>query len=624
MSHPSTDTLMKYLREELSDSKELQTTYHLEKCDKCKKKFHVLEYIELLNSPKKELSVDFNDQILSKIEPISDSSKAVAAKIKSIHGEAFVFTEENKEPVKVFADMNIRQGDTVKIAEDSYVLLELNDGSNLWLNKDTEINFTTNEMPYNLFLKIGEILAMMKPQRENFIVRTPSAAIGVIGTDFDLKVEEEKTTLSVLKGNVSFKNHSGTAVLERNERVQAADNESPVLQKIYDVDNIISWCDPIIKRKKIGDLIMKKILIPLLIAIVVIAGGYFIYQQMFQEVDYTPTTTQQQTEPASTEPAPATSSQSVQTTQTAQVVKTGDNFFTKKIPTINAGDKYVINMDMDMMNDMKMPGGQANQSMKQDITMDQTYNISVLEKTSDGYVMELEYADAVIEINMNGMTMGYDTNREYTAEELKNPMTASFKPIFDAIVGTKLTYILAPDLEIKEVKGFEEMIAKVTEKTGPQMKQMLDGLTSKSIYDNIIKGFQNNFLTQDKFEIGSKWNYEEEMDMANMGKMSVKSEYEFKDWEIKDGKRYALLDLTGTIASNMAANTDQAQMSMKIKEGKMTGQCLYDPETGMVTNNRINQEMLMDMEMAMGDKQPAQKMEMNVVQDIIITATKVN
>jgi len=169
--------------------------------------------------------------------------------------------------------MALKIGDKIKVDDKSIALIELNDGRTIILNKNTEIKLTSGV--YHLKIEIGEIFAMVKPQTEMFEIETPSAVLGVIGTDLYAKVTKNKETiLKVLKGKVLFQNKAGKIVVSQNRQVEASEFTKPVESKIKDKKSIISWTNAIKpSEQKKGENIKKFGLISLLFVIFLM--GFF-------------------------------------------------------------------------------------------------------------------------------------------------------------------------------------------------------------------------------------------------------------------------------------------------------------------------------------------------------------
>jgi hypothetical protein len=171
--------------------------------------------------------------------------------------------------------MAILQGDTLRALGNSLALVELADGSVLYINKETEIRFPSAR--YSLSLQMGELFAMMKPQKKTFEMSTPSAFLGILGTDFDAQVTKNKETiLKVLQGRVSFQNDSGKTVVKKNQQVKASRQTPPKPTRLIDTRSATNWTRPIRPKRTKGGTIMKNLGLVILI-LAIIGGGILLF-----------------------------------------------------------------------------------------------------------------------------------------------------------------------------------------------------------------------------------------------------------------------------------------------------------------------------------------------------------
>ncbi len=289
--HPKTKTLIRYADKDLSEAQAERIRRHLDRCERCRKEYRILQRIEAVNAPKKDLMDNFKDRIVANLKEAKRVNQPICADIKATIGKVLVYQTGDDEGIEGFPGMGLKKGDTVRLLGDSRALIELNDGSTVYLNKDTEISLPSAR--YDMAMMVGEIFAMMKPQKKAFEICTPSAILGVIGTDFDARVTEKKETiLQVLKGKVSFKNASGSTIVRKKHQVEATRNTKPIPKKIKDTQTIYNWTIPMKRKKTERGWIMDKLylVIPALLAVGILIGGYFIYQAYFTyEPSYYPT-----------------------------------------------------------------------------------------------------------------------------------------------------------------------------------------------------------------------------------------------------------------------------------------------------------------------------------------------
>jgi ferric-dicitrate binding protein FerR (iron transport regulator) len=242
--HPREKTLSQYLDKDLSDQRQARITKHLDKCPSCRQKIRELEQMGAALVMEKGAPTNIRERFMSLLGDQKRTKTPVCAEIKAVMGVVLVHHNNDGKEREAFPGMALRIGDTVKVVGNSLALLELTDGSVFYLNRETEFLFSDTRYP--VILRLGEFFAMMKPQKNVFQIKTPSAVLGVIGTDFDTRVtKEDKTLLQVLEGRVSFENEAGRVVVKGKRQVEAARHTLPEMTQIIHSRLIGDWANQI-------------------------------------------------------------------------------------------------------------------------------------------------------------------------------------------------------------------------------------------------------------------------------------------------------------------------------------------------------------------------------------------
>ena len=280
--HPSNKTLFNYLDQELSEARQTQIARHLEQCESCRKKLELLKGVGERLTREKPSVQDIKEQFMNRLEHRNWINTPICAEIRAVKGEVLVSHNKNDEGVEVFPGMALRKGDTLRVAEKSLALVELTDGSLFYLNRKTEFRFSDSQYPVHL--SAGEFFAMMKPQRSVFRIQTPSAVLGVIGTDFDARVtNENKTVLKVLKGKVSFENEAGSVIVKKKRQVEAGKYTPPHSTQILHLRSVADWRNQIKPAKGKKGIAMNKLLV--WIIIIGLVGGAYLYSKKGSDKD---------------------------------------------------------------------------------------------------------------------------------------------------------------------------------------------------------------------------------------------------------------------------------------------------------------------------------------------------
>jgi len=135
----------------------------------------------------------------------NDAGKNMDLAVLEIKGDVRVTRKGVAQEVNLTQDSQIRAGDEIKTGKDSIVVLTTLDGSSIELRENSTFFVEENSMDSCLTnLNIGMIKA--KVQRilmRRFIVRTPTVAVAVRGTEFEVEVDNKGLTqVKVIEGNV--------------------------------------------------------------------------------------------------------------------------------------------------------------------------------------------------------------------------------------------------------------------------------------------------------------------------------------------------------------------------------------------------------------------------------------
>ena len=138
--------------------------------------------------------------LLTAVIVLSDSHKPqVICHVTQI-GDAHL--HRNGSRVAVFPGMGLVVGDHVKVS--SKAKLTWDDGSIVTLNPGSEVDIPREQKRFRLTLRRGQLDADITPQQSGFpfAISTSSAQISVLGTQFQLRADEQQTTCDLHHGAV--------------------------------------------------------------------------------------------------------------------------------------------------------------------------------------------------------------------------------------------------------------------------------------------------------------------------------------------------------------------------------------------------------------------------------------
>lgn len=285
--HPGMKSISGYLDGSLPEKRRERIRRHLDSCNSCRKEVQLLQSPSIELKPQSELMEQISTNVMkSLIEPSWNEASDIIGEVEAITGEAFINNRTLQRTTQAVPGFALHKNDILLTSETGKVLVRLNDGSYLYINKRTEIDFSNKR--HNLFLERGELFAMMKPQPDKFRIKTPTAALTVIGTDFDTIVTDaNQTLLKVFKGSVNFESNLGEVLVKSKYQATTEKSGKPAVTRIKNDKSSSSWTGSLMSdggsggNKGSG---FKKIIAALL-TVILIAGAWYFFKPLASPKD---------------------------------------------------------------------------------------------------------------------------------------------------------------------------------------------------------------------------------------------------------------------------------------------------------------------------------------------------
>ena len=103
--HPKTKTLIRYADKDLSDAQAERIRRHLDRCERCRKEYGILQRIEAVNAPKKDLLDNFKDRIVANLKEAKRVNQPICADMKATIGKVLVYQTGDDEGIEGFPGM---------------------------------------------------------------------------------------------------------------------------------------------------------------------------------------------------------------------------------------------------------------------------------------------------------------------------------------------------------------------------------------------------------------------------------------------------------------------------------------------------------------------------------------
>ncbi len=167
---------------------------------------------------------------------------APSARVVRIDGvvEHKAASAERFTPASVNLDVCL--GDSIRTGERSRVTIVFVENTRLVIDQNTEWVVRAPSTPGRTMIDLirGAILFFSRQPR-SLDVKTPFANAAVEGTEFLVRVEADRTFISVFEGHVSAKNDQGSLTLTRDESAVAIQGQAPQRQVVVRPRDAVQW-----------------------------------------------------------------------------------------------------------------------------------------------------------------------------------------------------------------------------------------------------------------------------------------------------------------------------------------------------------------------------------------------
>jgi len=177
------------------------------------------------------------------------SSRAIAAEIcvqwiaKAVSSQGRVEKLRNNETLWQSVKLNdiFCPGDMIRIGEKSRAGVLMRNDQTLRFDQNTTVLFSREDKKTSLIELLKGIVHFFSRVPRTLKVATPFVNGSVEGTEFLVKVDSNKTIMSVFEGHVLVTNDSGSLVLARGQSAMAEKGSAPALYEIIRPRDAVRW-----------------------------------------------------------------------------------------------------------------------------------------------------------------------------------------------------------------------------------------------------------------------------------------------------------------------------------------------------------------------------------------------
>jgi hypothetical protein len=250
------------------------------------------------------------------------------------------------------------------------------------------------------------------------------------------------------------------------------------------------------------------------------------------------------------------------------------------------GKRYDQEMTMKQQMHMDSPGMPKPVDSDTSIVMD--FSLAVQKELPEGgEELEMTITGYKIESKANGkVALSFDSSQDTPART--NAATA----VLAKMVGSHFAYQLDAGGKVTKVIGLEDFMARNS--GGDPASQ---AIVKSMMNEDTLKQFavRGQGLPDKPVKVGDHWPYHMDVNTGQVGKMKIELKYTFMGWQQHDDRKCALLEFAGDMATQPGTST--GPMNVSIEKGKISGDCWFDPELGMVVDSTSDTPMTVKMVM---------------------------
>ncbi|MBP2684142.1 MAG: hypothetical protein H6Q79_2181, partial [Deltaproteobacteria bacterium] len=175
-------------------------------------------------------------------QAVAASCEPTVAVAVSVQGDVRVKHGKTDPWIAVRRNDAFCQGDILRVMEWSRADLFLMNETTLRLDQNTEIAFSAPAKEKDFWMDVlhgGAYFMSRTPRR--FKVGTPFVNAGIEGTEFFVRVENDKALVTVFEGRVTASNDQGTMAIARGQTIEASAGRAPTLRTVARPRDAVQW-----------------------------------------------------------------------------------------------------------------------------------------------------------------------------------------------------------------------------------------------------------------------------------------------------------------------------------------------------------------------------------------------
>jgi Family of unknown function (DUF6263) len=248
------------------------------------------------------------------------------------------------------------------------------------------------------------------------------------------------------------------------------------------------------------------------------------------------------------------------------------------------GKQYDMEMDLNQVTDINMPGRPIHQELK----LIQGLDYSPLKDLDNGgHQLQLEFDHQNFGLSQNGKdVLSYDSTQKVPIQP--DSPVAPVAAAMHAMLGVPLVYTMAADGTVEKIDGIDTLTSRITAALPDQRQRV----ALQQLYDeDTLKqyGSFSQALPGHPVSIGDSWSASHDV-TSPTGVMTVDATYTFKDWQQHDGHNCVHFLVTGDIKTKTASASTVGAV-VNIQSGTINGDVWFDPDQGIFVEDKTDQDL---------------------------------
>ena len=225
--------------------------------------------------------------------------------------------------------------------------------------------------------------------------------------------------------------------------------------------------------------------------------------------------------------------------------------------------------------------------MTMDMNMSMKSKTAVLGNTPEGgYKLDNDFSKVSVKgkVSTGPVTTSLDSDAA--------PVSGAADPFAVLKKGMRFQYTMDPQGRVTGITGLNETLQALSDgkgKAGGVTKQLFSEDNLKNMLPDAMC-----FLPSTPVKPGDHWPCKMAINTQNVS-LNLDSVYTFSNWEVKEGRKCAVLSFTGTMDMNMDGSQMPKGMKMSMKGSTLTGKVWFDPKEGQAIDTQGQSNLKINM-----------------------------